>query len=532
MDGNCLYTPRKPKFSNPSIALATPNDADDSTNLICEIPNILSKQEAITLAHSLDKGMLGKEWGLEGYDRQNRVQRYSSQDDEESKLMEESFGWLFDRIASAASHIHQRPDDKGLLLQHRPYEVIVTEHTPSSCRSVVDTFEQFQLCPCLADNKSCSCYIAQVTLVNNAIHHIEKPQVRDLECWDVALPPENHSGQMTMEMNGVIIKTGDSLWNWRGRIDDVEEKTASEESSVVPSSEYSSDGNSDGNTITEEMKKLEVVATTSNSNKKKKYKWSPGTKKLKTFSRRSIIISFRGIHPSPDDDDNDEEFTLDPKVLEQKQALANRPLSELLTIIVTTSPIRSNPSTQMLEHTFDTFTFAGEEFAFECNKVIICDGCRVLEEVQGNNNKTDASAPPKIRIYANGRQNLRNGGATMGQSKNYQQFKEALRKLCDDANNSENSTRSPFRNTRVVELEERHGYGFALRHALRHCVDTPYVCVIQHDRNFMRLTPMREVVKAIVCDPRIKYVGMSMKSNLMYYDIFCGKVCTQLSHCC
>ena len=103
MDGNCLFTPRKPKFSNPSIALATPNDADDSTNLICEIPNILSKQEAITLAHSLDKGMLGKEWGLEGYDRQNRVQRYSSQDDEESKLMEESFGWLFDRIASAAS---------------------------------------------------------------------------------------------------------------------------------------------------------------------------------------------------------------------------------------------------------------------------------------------------------------------------------------------------------------------------------------------------------------------------------------------
>ena len=30
------------------------NDADDNTNLICEIPNILTKQEAITLAHSPD----------------------------------------------------------------------------------------------------------------------------------------------------------------------------------------------------------------------------------------------------------------------------------------------------------------------------------------------------------------------------------------------------------------------------------------------------------------------------------------------
>lgn len=528
MNGNCFGTPRKPKFSNPSIALATPNNDDGNHDLLCEIPNILSKQEAAALAHSLDKGMLGKEWALEGYDRQNRVQRYSSHDDEESKSMEESFGWLFDRIVSAASHI-QRPD-RGLLLQHRPREVIVTEHTPSSCRSVVDTFEQFQTCPCVANNKSCSCYIAQVTLVNNVIQHMEKPQVRDLECWDVAIPPENHSGQMTMETNGVVIKMGDSLWNWRGRIDDVEEKTASEESSVVPT-EYSSDGNSDGNTITEDMKKLEVVTTSTKNGKKNK--WSPGTKKLKTFNRRSIVISFRGIHPSPIDNITEEEITLDPIVSEQKQALSNRPLSELLTIIVTTSPIRSNPSTQMLEHTFDTFTFAGEEFAFECNKVIVCDGCRVLEEVQGNN-KSDAGAPPnpKIRVYANGKQNLRNGVATMDQSKNYQEFKVALRKLCDDANNSENSTRSPFRNTRVVELEERHGYGFALRHALRHCVDTPYVCVIQHDRNFMRLTPMREVVRAIVCDPRIKYVGMSMKSNLMYYDIFCGKVRAQSSYWC
>jgi hypothetical protein len=77
----------------------------------------------------------------------------------------------------------------------------------------------------------------------------------------------------------------------------------------------------------------------------------------------------------------------------------------------------------------------------------------------------------------------------------------------------------------VVELDERHGYGFALRHALYHCVDTPYDCVIQHDRNFMRSTPIKEVVKAIICHPQqsIKYLGMSMKSNLMYFDTFCGK---------
>jgi hypothetical protein len=111
----------------------------------------------------------------------------------------------------------------------------------------------------------------------------------------------------------------------------------------------------------------------------------------------------------------------------------------------------------------------------------------------------------------------------LDQSKNYQEFKAALHQLCEKAN--QGTRKSPFRNTQVVELEERHGYGFALRHAIRHCVDTPYVCVIQHDRNFMRITPVKEVVDAIIRDPmqRIKYVGMSMRSNLMYYDIFSGK---------
>lgn len=77
---------------------------------------------------------------------------------------------------------------------------------------------------------------------------------------------------------------------------------------------------------------------------------------------------------------------------------------------------------------------------------------------------------------------------------------------------------------RVVELEERHGYGFALRHALRHEVSTPYVCVIQHDRTFMRKTPIKEVVQSMInSEGNVKYIGMSMRSNLCYRDIFTSK---------
>ena len=78
-------------------------------------------------------------------------------------------------------------------------------------------------------------------------------------------------------------------------------------------------------------------------------------------------------------------------------------------------------------------------------------------------------------------------------------------------------------NTVVEELEFRHGYGFALRHALRECITTPYVIVIQHDRTFMRPTPILETLKAMWYHRNIKYVGMSMRSNLMYRDQFLGK---------
>ncbi len=104
------------------------------------------------------------------------------------------------------------------------------------------------------------------------------------------------------------------------------------------------------------------------------------------------------------------------------------------------------------------------------------------------------------------KQALRNGIATNTQADNYQLFKIALKKICEEADGNKSS---PFYNTRyvkvaffhflpefknkcnllyltlllseydtsVVELEERMGYGFALRHTLYHEVVTPYVCV-------------------------------------------------------
>jgi hypothetical protein len=121
-------------------------------------------------------------------------------------------------------------------------------------------------------------------------------------------------------------------------------------------------------------------------------------------------------------------------------------LSQLLTIVVTTSPIKSHPSTELLERVFETFVLAGNEFAFQCPKVIICDGCRILDDETDAGNGESSRGDRKVsRKHSCVKQALRNGITTAEQADNYKAFKVALRQLCEEANNQ-----SPFYNTTVV----------------------------------------------------------------------------------
>jgi len=136
-----------------------------------------------------------------------------------------------------------------------------------------------------------------------------------------------------------------------------------------------------------------------------------------------------------------------------------------LTIIITTSPIRSHPSTALLESIIDTFHYAGPEF-LACPTVIVCDGHRSRRE-------EDLPTRPgeKPRKYGGEKAAMRSGYVNDRQRDNYNEFKAKLKEKVA-------ANEGGFGNTEVLEMEERVGYGFALKAAVER-VTTEFVCVIQ-----------------------------------------------------
>jgi hypothetical protein len=338
---------------------------------------------------------------------------------------------------------------------HSPRNVAVEDYPlnqlqthSNSSQTTVTTFESPATCQCEGKTR-CSCFVAVVPICASVVENMNRPKQREADCWD--LYSTNHLTGLVLNKSSLFVKTKECLFEWRSRV-----------SALGPDAEG--------------QDRIVLVKFYS----------------LPEASGDVVIGgSVFGYVPKPED-------SL-PRTGEMP------PLEELLTVIVTTSPIRSNPSTELFERVFQTFLHGGSDFAYKCRKLIVCDGVRVRDETVS-------------RRHTNIKQAMRNGIVDGSQSDNYVEFKKALRRLCEFA-----AEETPFFNATVVELETRHGYGFALRHALQECVSTPYVIVIQHDRTFMRPTPIHDTVRAMWSHANIKYVGMSMRSNLMYRDHFLGK---------
>jgi len=144
-------------------------------------------------------------------------------------------------------------------------------------------------------------------------------------------------------------------------------------------------------------------------------------------------------------------------------------LCEKLTIITTTSPIPSHPSTEMLERTqkslFIVPAFRG------CKKIIVFDGIPSFQK---------------------------------GWLENYEGYKQGVMRLLEE---------NPyFQNTTLLMLDQYYHLALSLREAMR-LVDTPFVFVHQHDFELIKSFDIVHLIESMEANPIIKHVRLNRFVN-------------------
>ena len=158
--------------------------------------------------------------------------------------------------------------------------------------------------------------------------------------------------------------------------------------------------------------------------------------------------------------------------------------ADRLTVLITTSPAYTHPSTCLLDQVLATF--AEVPYLIECRTIIICDGYRITEELR-----------------------FKKGRVTEEQALRYEEYKTRLK-----AHVAENNPL--YTNTTILELPQRVGFGFALQKAMP-MVTTPYVMVVQHDRSFIKPFDLLGILSSMEAHPIMRYVLMPMASTMNYH---------------
>jgi hypothetical protein len=139
--------------------------------------------------------------------------------------------------------------------------------------------------------------------------------------------------------------------------------------------------------------------------------------------------------------------------------------------------------------------------------VILADGCEELILPSNNENGPDNdSERPKHET-----ENIKHGKCYSRTAENYRNHLRRLEKAVRDQT-------PPFRphdggSIELIQLESRHGSAPAIQAAMSRFVSTPLVMICQHDNFFVNEAPMREVVQALLEEPR----GLGIGANCIHF---------------
>ena len=166
-------------------------------------------------------------------------------------------------------------------------------------------------------------------------------------------------------------------------------------------------------------------------------------------------------------------------------------VSEHLTILITTSPTKHHPSTDLLEIVLSSLQLI--DHLNECRKIIICDGYNVKEK-----------------------EHLKVSQITEDMVSNYENYKLNLQQKINEGHEN-------FYKSELLILPNRFGFAFALKEALTQLVTTEYVMVIQHDRCFVREFNLLGTINAMKTNEKMRYVLLPTGSTLKYRNRMCSK---------
>lgn len=157
-----------------------------------------------------------------------------------------------------------------------------------------------------------------------------------------------------------------------------------------------------------------------------------------------------------------------------------------LTIIITTSPIKSHPSTNLLDSTINSFNLV--DGLNDCRKIIMCDGW--------------------TKIVAEGqKQAIKSVVITEDLKNKYLEYVENIRKKAES---------NEYKNAEIYLQEKNNGFAENVKIALYDYVRTPYVIIVQHDQEFKRSVDLKTAIERMKSNDDIKYIGMMSDSDQNY----------------
>jgi hypothetical protein len=190
----------------------------------------------------------------------------------------------------------------------------------------------------------------------------------------------------------------------------------------------------------------------------------------------------------------------DSKVLERGGPSAR------MTILITTSPVPSNPSTDMLCQVIASFKKV--KGLAECPIVITCDGCKLTKRNVWKAGKVTEDGATNYAEYIERLKALvcSNGGKIVTQSSK------------DQVEEQDSGVGTCGSGMKLVILEGRHSQALAVKAGLTQ-VSTPFVCVHQHDLLFIYDFGLGKALDVLEAKNDVEYVGMPLLCNLGYQQI-------------